>query len=717
MMYKILVKGVVQGVGFRPYIYRKAVQHNLKGYVKNTGSGVEIVINDEHFIDYLDDLPPLAKIDSVSISKARGNYTDFTILKSADPSGEVTELPADTAICNDCLKELRDRNNKRYGYYFITCTNCGPRFTIIKDYPYDRHETSMCNFEMCSECRREYTDPADRRYHAQTIACPSCGPKLKLISYHKDITAKTDIETIKKAADIILKKEIVAIKGIGGFHMASLSCSQAVKKVRELLNRKHKPFALMVKDLDMAESIAQIGEKEKEILTSQQRPIVVLKKRRDSYNHVSELDSLGIMLPYTPLHYLLFDFIKEPLLMTSCNLPGNPVSTEEKIADHFLTHERNIINRCDDSVIKVIRDKPLFLRRSRGFTPSPVKLPILADDTLSVGAELNNVICATKGNKCFLSQYIGETSKLETLDFMKDTINTFVRLTRLKPKIVVCDLHPQYNSTIVAEELAKTFSAKLVRVQHHHAHVASVAAEHNLKDYVGIAADGLGYGEDTTIWGGEIFDVSQNKFKRIGHLELQPQLGGDSSAIHPKKMLFSILSKFLDANEIGKLNLFSEEEINVYSSMLAYNFNIVMTSSAGRIFDAASALLNICQKRTYEGRPAMLLESSSSKPYRIDPVIKSKNRKKILMTTPLFEYLINNLNTDYRRLSATVQMYIAEGMHEIAASSGKPIVFSGGVAYNRIISEFMISKGVMLNKEVPCGDGGISYGQAYIANL
>ena len=719
--YKIFVKGIVQGVGFRPYIYRKAKQYDLFGSVKNTGNGVEIIINDEYFLKKLTDLPPLAKITEHTIEEftPQNLISDFTILKSTSSTGE-TELPADIFMCNDCLKELRDKKNRRYDYYFITCTNCGPRFSMIKDYPYDRPLTSMNEFKMCSKCKKEYTHPLDRRYHAQTIACKDCGPQLLFLKEKQNISGKTDKETIKKAVNLIKKGEAIAIKGIGGFHICSLSNKTSVQKVRKMLNRPNKPFAVMTKNIDMAKEFACISPQEEKLLTSPQRPIVVLNKKKDIYYDISELDSIGLMLPYTALHYLMFDFINEPLLMTSCNIPGEPVSITEKIGKYFLTHERKIVNRCDDSVLKVIKNQTFYLRRSRGYTPIPIKLPKNCKDTVAVGAELNNMICAVKKNKCFISQYIGETSKYEAFNFLKETVNQFIKLTRLKPEIIACDLHPQYNSTIYAKKLAEKYNAKLVQIQHHKAHVASVAAEHKLKDYIGIATDGLGYGEDGKIWGGEIFKVkNKNNFTRVGQLENQPQLGGDSATIYPKKMLFGILSKILDEKKLINYGLFNKKESSIYLKILENKNNVPMTSSVGRILDATSALLGLCDKRTYDGRPAMILESIATKPLELEPVLKIQNRKTILMTTPLFQYLVDNIKRDKGQLAATAQMYIAKGLFNIAKQENKkiPIVLSGGVGYNTMISEYMIKNNVLFNKEIPCGDGGICYGQAYLANL
>ncbi|DAC73288.1 MAG TPA: carbamoyltransferase HypF [Thermoplasmata archaeon] len=723
-MYKIFVQGVVQGVGFRPYIYRKAKEYRLAGSVKNVGNGVEIIINDKDFMQKLTDLPPLAKISTFTVKKfvSKESCSDFSILKSSESGGE-TELPADIFMCDDCLKELRDKKNRRHNYYFITCTNCGPRFTMIEDYPYDRPFTSMHQFKMCPQCKEEYIDPFNRRYHAQTIACKKCGPKLYLLADGKDISCKDDLDTIRKAINLIKLGEVISIKGVGGFHTCSKCDDKDVRKVREMFHRPHKPYALMVKDMEMAERIACTSEREKELLQSPQRPIVVLKKKKkDNFRAVSELDTIGIMLPYTALHYLLFEHIKEPLVMTSCNIPGEPVATIEKIGKYFLTHERRIVNRCDDSVVKVIHGTTFFLRRSRGYTPLPVILPINCQDTIAVGAELNNVVCTTKKNKCYLSQYIGDTSKFETLNFLKDTVLKYVHLTRLKPEIIACDLHPGYNSTLFAKEMAERYNAKLIQVQHHQAHVASVAAEHNIKEYIGIAMDGLGFGTDGRLWGGEVFLVRNGRmFTRIGHLEEQPQLGSDSATIYPKKMLFGILSKTLTEEKLLRFGLFNEQESRIYLQMLHNNFNIQYTTSSGRILDAVSALLGFCDLRTYDGRPAIILESMASTPLTFEPIFSQEKGVKILLTTQLFDFLLKNMKHKKGELAATAQIYLAKGLFEIAknASNKKdlPIVFSGGVAYNRMISSYMLQNGILVNRELPAGDGGVCYGQAYIANL
>lgn len=785
-LYKILIRGIVQGVGFRPYIYRKAKQYGLVGSVKNTGSGVEIIVNDNDFMKKImesNDLPPLAKISEFSNEKIiepkktrskiknktkKTRYSDFKIIESGKNKDESsTIIPADIYMCEDCKNELNDKTNRRHNYYFITCTNCGPRFSITKDYPYDRKTTTMNKFPMCKDCRREYTNPDDRRYHSETIACKKCGPKLKLFDMQakmqknkgKNISGKNDADTIKRAAKIILSGEVIAIKGVGGFHLCAKISS--VGKIRFILNRPNKPFAILARDVGMAKKFAIVSKSEKELLESPKRPVVVLQKKngdnkdslRESLREVSELNSIGVMLPYTALHHLLFNHIDEPIVMTSYNIPGEPMIIDEKTQikqltntnnlhpRYVLTHERKVENRCDDSVIKIISETPIihaYLRRSRGFVPMPINIQSTCKDTVAVGAELNNVMAVAKDKQIFLSQYVGETSKLKTLEFLKDANDKLIKLTRAKPRLVVCDLHPGYNSTQYARELAKKYNrtnkksgTRLVQIQHHHAHIASVAAEHDLKNYVGIAMDGLGYGEDGNVWGGEVFLVEDGiKFKRVGHLEEQIQIGGDSASLNPKKMLFGILAKFMSEKELIDFRLFNEKETRLYSKQSKEKFNTITTTSTGRVLDAAAALLGICEKRTYDGRPAMLLESLAGEalPYNLECIFERKDKMIVLMTTPLFLFLIKNMNKDKRRLAATVQAYLSKGLFMIANEYSRinninhpalklPIVFSGGVAYNKMISKSMLKNGILMNLEVPCGDGGIAFGQAYLANL
>ncbi|MFC2163045.1 carbamoyltransferase HypF [Candidatus Altiarchaeota archaeon] len=719
--YRFLIKGMVQGVGFRPYVYRKAYGQGSTGYVRNIGHGVEVMIDDKGFLSKLTDPPPLATISDVTVSQVKGDksYDSFDILESKASDG-ATLLPADIFTCPACLKELDDEKDRRHGYYFITCTNCGPRFSMITDYPYDRPYTSMSGYQMCDECRKEYTDPLDRRYHAQTVACKDCGPRLRLTKDGHTIRKDSDAAAIAEACRLLRKGEAISVKGVGGFHVCCLADDATISKVRKMLGRPNKPFALMARDVGMAKTLAIVSKEEEGLLRSPARPIVVLEKLdRKGYGMVSELGSIGIMLPYTALHHMIAGQVNEPLVMTSANLPGDPVAINEGLSRIALTHEREIVNRCDDSVIKVMEGRPFYLRRSRGFVPHPIRLPNDVCETICVGAELNNVVGVGKDGNFFPSQYIGQTGNLATQEFMRKALKRLMGLTRLDPKIIACDQHPGYYSTSLAADLSQEYGIEVRPIQHHKAHAASVAGEHGLTDYVGIVMDGLGYGDDGNIWGGEVFSVRDGtSFRRVGSLEDQPQLGADSATIYPAKMLYGILSKILSEVELKTLDLFPAKEASLYDRQLAEGFNVPSTSSTGRILDAVAAFIRSCDIRTYDGRPAMILESLATDPIDLEPVIRRAGKRRILDTTHLFRWLIDNKGADPGTMAATSQMYIAKGLYEIAAdaANGRQIVFAGGVAYNRQITGYLLEKDCLVNQEIPAGDGGIAYGQAILAN-
>ena len=701
-MYRFKIKGVVQGVGFRPYIYNSCTQTGLCGFVQNTGDGVVVEVNEkEPFEKILKNAPENARIDSYEIEEISADHTSFTIKKSEGKG--YAEIPPDFYLCKDCLAELKDPGNRRYGYFFITCTNCGPRFSTTRKAPYDRHTTSMDAFPMCDACKKEYEDPKDRRYHAQTIACNDCGPKLRLFKDGNVVEG----DPVKEAAELIRQDEIVAIKGVGGFHLACNTRPETVRKLKKLTGRSDKPFAVMCRDMDMVMSLSCPTAKEEEMLLSKERPIVLVKKTAQN-KEVTELDTIGIMLPYTGLHYLLFEHIDEPLVFTSSNRSDEPISTEreEQLASYVLDHDREIVNATDDSVIKVIAEKPFFIRRSRGFVPQSLPMPKGEQNILAVGAELSNTFCVyDKEGRATLSQYMGTTSNVQTLERYKKSVHSFLQYTNAEPGLIVCDLHPNYNTTRFAEQFSEELQVPLKQVQHHKAHAFGLAAEHGLDDFVAIVSDGLGFGEDGTIWGGEVF----NGDERVGHLEEQFLLGGDSAARFPAKMLFSILRNFMDTLEAANYlrRAFDPSTLTLLDKQLSERYNAPVTTSTGRILDAVSYLLGFCDERTYDGRPAMLLEAHSGESFDLEPVIEEN----VLKTTPLFEYLVKNIDKDKVRLGATAELYLARGLFEIAKQFGKPILWSGGVAYNRIMTEFMLQNGVLTHTNIPPGDGGISFGQ------
>lgn len=726
MPYKITFEGLVQGVGFRPFLYRQAKKLGLRGYVQNTGRGVDLVIDKKITIArLLSGRPPMSRIDRAVIQTLAGKqkFKTFAIRPSSKKEGQ-NEIPPDIFLCPDCLKELRDPKNRRFGYFFITCTNCGPRYTVTRGTPYDRGKTSLKKFQLCPDCAREYRDPLNRRYHAETIACPKCGPKLKLWHQGRPVRAA---DPIQSAAKLIRSGRIVAVKGIGGFHLVCLAQPAVVKKLRELTGRPRKPYALMVKDIGQAKKLAHLTKEEAAILSSPQRPIVVARKRRPgAFRAVADLDSLGLMLPYTGLHYLLFDYLDQPLVFTSANRPDRPLTTrrQEQMVPDVLDHNRAILNPVDDSIIKVIDGHPLFLRKARGYVPEPIpdnsktSAPLLA-----LGAEQNSTFAVKTGGKILLSPHLGQTREPATIRHFQKTLDQWLDFYQLAPSALRGDRHPDYATAKYAISLVKKRKIPLTRVPHHLSHVLSVAAEHNLDEFIGIAADGAGYGDDGKIWGGEVFYIKRKPsliYRRLASLEEQTLIGGDRATRDIPRLPLAILSHFMTESDLWRLmkRYYLRNEFNLLIGQLHRGLNTVPTTSTGRIFDAAAALLNLCRERTYEGEPALRLEAAA-RPTRqyFPPVIMPSpygdTRRFILATTPLFRYLVANLKKDHRQLAMIVQNYLAAGFYQLARRAGPnlPVVFSGGVAYNRVITTYLIRRGVLINKKIPPGDGGISYGQ------
>jgi len=751
---EIRVTGIVQGVGFRPFVYRTAVKHNLLGYVRNRGdAGVEIVVEGEKdkIEKFIEDLkvkkPPLAKIHDliVNFSEEKGEFKEFKILRSSESrelSGSV--IPPDIAICDECLKELRDPRDKRYDYFFITCTDCGPRFTVIEQLPYDRPNTTMRDFPMCSFCQREYEDPANRRFHAQTVACPTCGPKAYLTdSKGEEIEVK---DPIREAGRLLAEGYIVAIKGYGGFHVATATTlSEPIRRLRRVKHRRQKPFAIMARNLETVKTFAVVGPKEAELLTSYVRPIVLLRKSEDYYLSdliAPGLHNVGVMLPYSAMHYMLFDEVDEPaFVMTSANPPNQPIvkdNTEAlkrlgKIVDYFLFHNRRIAHRCDDSVARVHKNEHICLiRRSRGYAPAPVHLKFFSKKcVLGLGGELNVVSCILNGDKAFLSQHIGDVENIETLNFLEEATRHLIRLTNSKIEAVACDLHPKFNTTKLAYKLAEELDCPVMRVQHHHAHVAALMAEHNLDEIVGIACDGYGYGPKGEAWGGEILYCNRESYKRIGHLEEQPMPGGDLATYYPLRMAAGILHKITDISEwlLSKSNFLphGKTEAELILKQLEKGVKLE-TSSCGRVLDAISAILGVCYERTYEGEPAMKLESAAiggKDVLELKPEIRGNIVKTTELVNAVFEALGKFRVTD---LAFSAQEYIAKSLAKLAVEKAeelgvKNVGFSGGVAYNeqitatiqRIVEENGLN--FVFHKFVPAGDGGTSFGQAVVAGF
>ncbi|MEM3536568.1 MAG: carbamoyltransferase HypF [Candidatus Bathyarchaeia archaeon] len=748
---KVNVTGIVQGVGFRPFIYRIAVKNGLNGYVRNRGdAGVEILLEGEetNIQNFMRDLrekkPPLAQIHDVTVTKLKGKneYEKFTIHKSskeAELSGSV--IPPDIAICSECLKELRNPKNQRYDYFFITCTDCGPRYTIIEELPYDRENTTMRDFTMCSFCHSEYTDPLNRRFHAQTVACPKCGPKVYLATREGETVETKD--AIREAGKLLSEGFIVAIKGYGGFHVATSTVKdEPLIRLRKVKHRRQKPFAVMAPSLEAIRTFAEVSRKEAELLTSYTRPIVLLNKSQNyslSDLIAPGLHNVGVMLPYTGLHYMLFDDVNEQaFVMTSANPPNQPIIKEDKEAlerlgdtvDYFLFHNRQIAHRCDDSVVRMHGENLVFIRRSRGYAPAPVILKQEAKRcVVGLGGELNNTACVLLGNKAFISQHIGDVENVETRDFLEKATEHLIRLTNSKVEAVACDLHPKFVTTKLAHDFAEENGWQLVQIQHHYAHVAALMAEHNVNEIICVCCDGYGYGVDGEAWGGEIIIGARESpnFKRVAHLEKQPLIGGDLATRYPLRMAAGVLYGKVNLEEWLRQNKayfpHGESEIQLILRQLEKGSNIVGTTSCGRILDAVAAVLGVCYERTYEGEPAMKLESVAIKgkdALKMQPIIKGDT----LETTPmLYEIFVNREKHAKADLAYSAHAYLANGLATLALEKAlenniKTIGFSGGAACNQILALSMrktveaAGLRFFVHKSVPPGDGGLSFGQA-----
>jgi hydrogenase maturation protein HypF len=747
----IIVTGIVQGVGFRPFIYRVAKRHRLRGFVRNRADAVvEITIEGEKaqidaFLRSLSrEKPALARLDNVQVSYSETELglPDFTIEKSSQQrteSGSV--IPPDIAICDDCLNELRTATDRRHNYFFITCTNCGPRYTTILSVPYDRPNTTMIQFPMCLNCRGEYTNPLDRRFHAQTVACQTCGPKVTLLDRSGEPVDVDD--AIREAGRLLSEGKVLALRGNGGFHLAaSALLDDPIKRMRRSKERGNKPFAIMARSLQATMAFAEVSSCERELLETYMRPIVLLHKKEPFPLSVlisPGLDSVGVMLPYTGMHYLIFDSINDPaLIMTSANAPNEPIIIENElavqrlgnVADYFLVHDREIAQRADDSVVRCIDETPTPIRRSRGYAPAPIILSKPRETkTLALGAELNVTACMILGNKAYLTQHIGDTETVETAMFLENAVSHLERLVGFEPEALACDLHPKFTTTRIAERISRELSLPLRRIQHHHAHAGSLMAEHSLDEIVAVVCDGFGLGFKNEAWGGEIFVCDGTEVRRAAHLEEQPMVGGDLATRYPVRMVTGILRDertiphWLRANSSHLPR--GEDEIPIIMRQLNKK-DFIRTSSCGRVLDAVAALLGICYERTYEGEPAMKLEASSTggvdrlkiPPERNGEVIRTTN-----MVRSIYEQRGKLAVPD---LAFSAQVYMARALADaaitLAGEEGiKTVGFSGGVALNETISltirRIVSDAGLQYvsNSVVPPGDGGVSFGQAYLA--
>jgi len=747
----IRVKGIVQGVGFRPFIYQQAIYHHLTGWVRNTSSGVEIEVNGaandlQNFVSVIqNNPPPLARIDDFHVEPCETNHSpSFEIIASQAQPGEFIPISPDVSICADCARELFDPKDRRYRYPFINCTNCGPRFTIIQDIPYDRPKTTMAGFEMCPECEHEYENPLDRRFHAQPVACPQCGPQV-WFEKERQILGKKD-DAISLAREWLQNGKIIAIKGLGGYHLACDAANdQAVNNLRMRKKRTDKPFALMAFDLETLQRHCRVNADETELLLSPQHPIVILDRRPES--NISPMvaphqPTLGVMLPYTPLHMLMLepapDF-PEMFVMTSGNLSEEPIAYVDSdarerlysLADGFLLNDRPIHMRTDDSVARVFDKDINIIRRARGYAPDPIKLPFTAASVLATGAELKNTFCITRERYAFMSHHIGDVENFETYQSFREGIEHFKKIFKLEPEVLACDLHPDYLATRYALTESSENELPLYSIQHHHAHLAACLAENHWDEnelVIGLCFDGTGMGTDGAIWGGEILLGNYERYIRAFHLAYTPLPGGDTAS---RKASRTALSHLWSAGinwdgTIPAVDALCGEERNAVRMQLEKNINAPPTSSMGRLFDAVSAIIGVCQESTYEGQAAIELENACDLgengsylfEYEADEI-----QPKIMLEALLKDWYSG---TDVSILASRfhnslVDMVLNRCISIREKNDINTVVLSGGVWQNRFLFTRTVDKlqksgfKVLRHHRVPTNDGGLSLGQAVIA--
>jgi hydrogenase maturation protein HypF len=729
---RIRVSGLVQGVGFRPFVWRSATALGLSGWVGNDAAGVVLEAEGapsdvEALVAALRVPPPLARVEQV-ISEAVDALGDSGFaVRASDAAGARHALVApDTATCDACLAELHDPADRRYGYPFLNCTGCGPRYTIVESVPYDRMRTTMAPFPLCDACRREYDDPADRRFHAEPVACPACGPRL----------TGYDVAT---AAARLLAGDVVAVKGLGGFHLAADATSErAVAGLRSRKHREHRPFALMVRDVDAARDICDVGAEEQALLSSPARPIVVMTARRPCAIAPSVAPGspvLGVMLPYTPLHHLLLQACGRPLVMTSGNLSDEPIAFRDDdaaqrlqgLADGLLGHDRVIRTRVDDSVVKVVAGRPVPLRRSRGYVPAPIPLPVPSHrSVLACGAALKSTFCLTRGRDAFVSHHVGDLDNYPTWESYVDGIAHLTGLLDVQPEVLAHDLHPDYPSTRYALEQD---GVELVGVQHHHAHVASCLADNGVAGpVIGVAFDGVGLGSDGTAWGGEFLVADLSGFSRAAHLEVVPMPGGDAAAREPWRMAAAHLDAAYEGCPPTGLDVRRRNAARwgQVLSLAHTGVNAPLTSSAGRLFDAVASLLGVRDEVTYEGQAAIELEhladAAEAGTYPV-PVVDGVVRVSALVRA-VADDLVGGV--ERARIAARFHHALADVVASVCAQLRdeqglSTVALSGGVFQNSLLLSACLDRlqrkdfTVLTHRQVPCNDGGISLGQAAVA--
>ena len=745
---KLEVNGIVQGVGFRPFVYQLARRFDLSGEVANTSSGVTILLEgppasiDAFAENLAENPPPLAHIIDIRVLDVPVNgHKDFTIVKSRGGAAMATLISPDVAVCNDCRREMFDPRDRRYHYPFINCTNCGPRYTIIEDIPYDRPKTSMKHFRMCDRCQAEYDDPMNRRFHAQPNACAVCGPHVRLLDNRRHPVE--DADPIRRTAELLKQGGIVAVKGLGGFHLAvDATHATAVRELRRRKHREEKPLALMAEDVDRIAAFARMGAEERKRLQSIQRPIVLLEKKHP--NPIADSVSprnryFGVMLPYTPLHYLLMAHGFTALVMTSANLSEEPIACDNAdafqrlggIADYFLVHNRDIYLRSDDSIVRRSAGATRLIRRSRGYVPIPVFLKEALPPVLAVGAELKNTVCLTKGNQAFLSQHIGDLENLSTYEFFQLTIDHMQRILETRPDVIAVDLHPDYLSTKWALEQP---GVETIAVQHHHAHIVSVMAENRIDGpVIGLSFDGTGYGTDGTIWGGEVLVAEAHDFSRAAHLEPVPMPGSAAAIKQPWRMalsyLYSVYAEDFRNLKLPVLEAWESQKIRIVIDMIAKGINAPQTSSLGRLFDGVAAIIGLRDEVAFEGQAAMELEMTAADDAdRIYDTARDGGIPGKISLAPIIRGVVDDVVAGVApalisaRFHQTLVSLFGDVCEGLRRENGlNRVALSGGAFQNDIllrgITRTLVQKGfeVYSHRQVPTNDGGISLGQAAAA--
>ncbi len=744
--YQISIKGLVQGVGFRPFIYKIAKQLDIKGEVENNNNGVSIRVCTpsnllEQFIHLIKTTAPEAStIKEINIVESNYyKFDSFNIRKSNNHSNEITEVSPDISICKACIHDTNNQSH-RIDYPFTNCTNCGPRFSIIKDLPYDRPNTTMEKFTLCKLCASEYQDVNNRRFHAQPIACNHCGPSYKLLIKDKEIQDFATILTeVQQGID---NGKVYAIKGIGGyFLLCDALNSNAVQSIRCIKARDNKPFAILFKSIESIKSYAELNSYEEQQLQSWRRPIVLLRQKQQLPTSINNgLNQIGAMLPYMPIHYQIFNKLQTPaLILTSGNLKSKPIIIDDDIAikeffnkvEGIITYNRTIHNRVDDSVISLINNVPQLLRRSRGYAPSPIILDITTEGIFATGAELANSFCIGKGKQALLSQYIGDLKTTDTFDFYNETFHRFKKLFRFKPTLIVTDKHPDYLSTIFGENMAAEMKIPIISAQHHHAHIASVMASNNIdEDVIGISFDGIGLGEDNQIWGAEFYKANYISYERLIHFKAMPLPGGDKASKEPWRNALAYIHNTYKEN-IKELNLplfetIGVEKINSLIQIIKRDINCPKASSAGRLFDAVAAIIGLCYHNTYQAEAPMKLEALVNS--KIEESYPYKLIESAICFNETIRGIINDLGENMSteiistKFHNTIIKVVVEQAQKLAGEYDiKKIVLSGGTFQNRYLTEQIVnklnSKGLIavLPKDVPINDQGIALGQLAVA--